>query len=98
ALKSLDAGRHPQVRFRTTDVTLTEDCYRLVGTLEIHGKSREHTVELGAEDIGDRWRMTCESEVVQTEFGVRPFSMFMGSMKVADTVTVSFSAERAKDA
>ena len=38
--------------------------------------------------------MSCEADVRQTEFGVKPYSMLMGAMKVVDTVTVVFSAVR----
>jgi hypothetical protein len=48
------------------------------------------------EDLDDVWRMSCDSRVLQSEFGVKPFSMFIGSMKVADDVAVSFTGSRAK--
>ena len=41
--------------------------------------------------------MSCRADVRQSEFGIKPYSMLMGSMKVVDTVTVSFGGERAKD-
>jgi polyisoprenoid-binding protein YceI len=39
----------------------------------------------------------CEAAVRQSDFGIKPYSMLMGSMKVVDTVTVSFSAEHSRD-
>jgi polyisoprenoid-binding protein YceI len=92
ALKSLDAGRFPRIHYQTDDIEKTGDGYRLDGTLEIHGTSRPRVVELRVEDLGEDWRMSCEAEVRQTEFGVKPYSMLMGAMKVADTVTVAFTA------
>ena len=41
--------------------------------------------------------MSCRADVRQSEFGITPYSMLMGSMKVVDSVAVSFSADRAKD-
>jgi hypothetical protein len=38
--------------------------------------------------------MSCEADVRQTEFGVKPYSMLIGAMKVVDTVTVAFTAAR----
>ena len=73
----------------------TADGYRLTGTLEIHGKSRPQ-IDLRVEDLGDAWRMSCDAQVRQSEFGVKPYSMFLGSMKVADDATVSFTGSRAK--
>jgi polyisoprenoid-binding protein YceI len=98
ALKSLDADRFPQIRFRADDIEKTGDGYRLTGTLEIHGKSHKRVIELRVEDLGESWRLSCDADVRQTEFGVKPYSLLMGSMKVADDVTVSCTVARAKDA
>lgn len=94
ALKSLDAGRFPSINFHADDIAQTDDGYRLGGTVEIHGTSRECIVELRVEDLGGAWRMSGEADVRQTEFGVKPYSMLMGAMKVADIVTVVFTAVR----
>lgn len=97
AVKSLNAERFPHISYRADDIERIDDGYRLTGTLEIHGTTRERTVDLRVEDLGNLWRMSCEAEVSQSEFGVKPYSMMMGAMKVVDEVTVSFTAERAKD-
>ena len=94
ALKSLDAGRFPTISFQADDIEQTDDGYRLSGTLEIHGTSRGCVVDLRVEDLGGAWRMSGEADVRQTEFGVKPYSMLMGAMKVADIVTVAFTAVR----
>jgi polyisoprenoid-binding protein YceI len=92
ALKSLDAGRFPRIRFSTDRIEQTGGGYRLHGTLEVHGKSRPREIDLRVKDLGDAWLMSCEADVRQTEFGVKPYSMLMGAMKVVDTVTVAFTA------
>ncbi len=97
ALKTLDADRFPQIRFQASDIDKTGDGYRLTGTLEIHGVAVERGIDLRVDDLGDAWRLSCEADVRQSEFGIKPYSMLMGSMKVVDTVTVSFTAQRAKD-
>ena len=97
ALKVLDAKRYPQIRFETADIAMSRDRYRLTGTLDIHGKQRDCVVDLAVEDLGDAWRMSCQAEVRHSEFGLKPYSMLMGSMKVAEIVTVSFIARRQKD-
>ncbi len=96
ALKSLDAKRFPSITFRTDDIAKTAGGYRLTGTVEIHGKSHPQTVDLKVEDESDSWRMSAETPVRQSDFGIKPYSLFMGSMKVADDVTVAFSATRSK--
>ena len=97
AMKSLDADRFPQIRFRTDDIQQADDGYRLTGTLEVHGKTRERVVDVQVEERDDVWRISCDADVCQTEFGVKPYSILMGSVKIADTVTVSFTAQRPKD-
>lgn len=92
ALKSLAANRFPEIRFATQVIDETDDGYRLTGTLEVRGKSREHVVELRTEDLGDAWRMSVESTVRQSDYGIKPYSLLMGSVQVADDVSVSFSA------
>ena len=97
ALKSLDAGRYPEIRFTADVIDRIDDGYRLTGTLQIRGKSRKHVIDLRTEDLGEAWRMSAESAVRQTDYGVKPYSMLMGSMQVADEVTVSFTSVHAKD-
>ena len=97
ALKSLDANRYPEIRFAADEIDKTDGGYRLAGKLHIRGKSRKHVVDLRTEDLGDGWRMSVESSVRQTDYGVKPYSLLMGSVKVADEVSVSFTAVHAKD-
>ncbi|MEU0499167.1 YceI family protein [Mycobacterium sp. NPDC006124] len=97
ALGALEVKRHPIIGFRSDDIEKSDDGYRLTGSLDIHGTTKPRTVDLHTEDLGDAWRVSCESVVRQTEFGVKPYSLFMGSLRVADDVTVSFTASWAKD-
>ncbi|HEY2501765.1 MAG TPA: YceI family protein [Mycobacterium sp.] len=97
ALKSLDAGRFPEIRFTAETIDKTEDGYRLTGKLHIRGKSREHVIDLRTQDLGDSWRISAESRVRQSDYGVKPYSLLMGSVQVADDVTVSFAAVHAND-
>lgn len=96
ALKTLSVQRYPTVSFESHTVTPTETGYRLTGELLLHGHRREHSVDLEVIDTGDAWQLSARSAVRQTDFGVKPFSMFMGSMKVADVVTVAFTGRVVK--
>jgi polyisoprenoid-binding protein YceI len=97
ALRSLNAGRYPEIRFTADAIDKTDDGYRLSGTLQIRGKSRAHVIDLRTDDLGDSWRITAESTVRQSDYGIKPFSLLMGSLQVADDVTVSFTAVHRKD-
>jgi len=97
ALRQLGAGRYPQIQFDADAIDQRQDGYRLTGTLEIRGKTRAQAIDLRTEDLGDFWQLSSKIVVRQSEFLVKPYSLMMGSLKVADDVTVSFSAQRAKD-
>lgn len=97
ALRSLAAARFPRIRFHAADIEKTAaDSYRIAGTLEIRGAARECVVDVGREDVGDAWRFAGQVEVRQSDFGVRPFSLLAGTLKVVDTVTVAISVTRPK--
>lgn len=92
ALKSLNANRFPRIRFSADAIDKTDDGYRLNGTLQIRGESREHAIDLRTADLGDAWRMSAESTVRQSDYGIKPFSLLMGSVQVVDEVSISFTA------
>ncbi|MGA5464457.1 YceI family protein [Mycobacterium sp. NPDC050041] len=96
ALEVFDAKKFPTITFRADDVAPIDDGYRLTGTLEIHGVARERTVDVQVSDAGDSWQLSCDTEVLHSDFTMRPYSMVMGAMKVEDAVAVSFSAEHPK--
>lgn len=96
ALRSLDADRYPEITFTAEDIEKSTDGYRLTGPLRIHGKTRKQVIDLGTTDLGDTWRMSAQAAVRQSDFGVKPYSLFMGSLKVADKVSVSFTAQHTK--
>lgn len=97
ALKALDAKHFPRITFEAEDIEKSSEGYLLSGSLQIHGKSRTQVIELRTADLGDTWGMSTEAAVRQSDFGVKPYSLLMGSLKVADEVTVSFTAKHAKD-
>jgi polyisoprenoid-binding protein YceI len=97
ALSSLGAGRFSEIRFTADVIERTEEGFRLTGTLQIRGKQKQHVIDLHTEDLGDSWRMSAESTVRQSDYGIKPYSLLMGSVQVADDVTLSFTAVHVKD-
>lgn len=96
ALKSLEAKKFPRGAFRADTIEKTADGYRLIGVLDLHGASRDRVIDLHVEDHGDAWGLSCEAEVTQSDFGIKPYSLMMGALKVADQVTVSFDGHRSR--
>ncbi|MEZ0352585.1 YceI family protein [Mycobacterium sp. pR1184] len=97
ALSSLGADRFPEIRFFADVIEQSQTGYLLTGTLEIRGKQREHVIDLHIEDLDTCWRMSAESTVRQSDYGIKPYSLLMGSAQVADDVTLTFTAVHAKD-
>lgn len=96
ALKSLAASRFPEISYSADAIEKADDGYRLTGALKVRGVSREHVIELHTEDLGHAWRMSVESTVRQSDYGIEPYSLLMGSVQVADDVALSFSAVHAR--
>jgi len=96
ALKSLDAKKYPLIRFNADDIAETASGYRLTGTVEIHGRSRPQVIDLTVDDAGDAWAMSAHAAIIQSDFGVKPYSLLMGSLKVADEVAIEFTGKHPK--
>ncbi|MGV9800917.1 YceI family protein [Mycobacterium sp. NPDC003449] len=91
AVKTLRANKFPQARFRCDEIGRDGEGYRLTGTLELAGRTGAQTVLVAADGPG---RIAGEARVRHSDFGIRPYSMMMGAMKVADEVRVSLSVTR----
>jgi polyisoprenoid-binding protein YceI len=96
ALSSLDAKKHPRIMFSANTIEKTGGGYRLSGELTISGTTRPQVVEVYTDDQGDHWRLSSESVITQSDFGVKPYSQLLGAVKVTDDVTVSFTARARK--
>lgn len=97
ALRQLGAGQFPEICFDAGSIDQSKDGYRLAGTLQIHGRTREHVIDLRTEDLDKTWRMSAQAVVRQSDFGVKPYSLVMGSLNVADEVSISFTAKHEKE-
>lgn len=84
AAKVLDTGGYPEVTFAATEVTLAGGHLTVTGELTIHGEAQPLTAMLSLQ--GDR--VTASIPVVQSDFGIRPYSAMLGQLKVSDEVTV----------
>lgn len=72
----LEAKRHPAITFTTTRVTAGE----VVGELTLHGVKREVR--------GARTGDTVEFTLDQRDFGIKPYSAMLGTLKVKPEVLV----------
>jgi polyisoprenoid-binding protein YceI len=87
AEKILHTGQHPAISFRSTLVAGTPGSFSIDGDLTITGRTQPVTVH--GHLTGDR--VEGSAEVVQSRWGIRPYTAFLGALKLSDQVTVEFS-------
>jgi polyisoprenoid-binding protein YceI len=87
--KVLQTATHPKITFRSTSVAGTPESFMVEGDLTIKGVTQPVTVR--AQVSGDR--LTGSATVVQTRWGIKPFSALLGQLKVADAVEIEFDVE-----
>jgi polyisoprenoid-binding protein YceI len=89
--KVLHTGQHPAITFRSTRVAGTAESFTVEGDLTITGVTQPVTVQGGLAD----GRAQGSATVVQTRWGIKPYTGFFGALKLSDEVTVEFSADLA---
>ena len=82
ARKTLDADRHPEGTFVSTAVSPSSPLV-VEGTLTLRGSSATQQLEL-EETAPNRYRG--HGTVVQSRFGIKPYSALFGALKVRDEV------------
>ncbi len=88
AMRSLKAKSHPQIKFESTSLEHGNGSAAVAGTLFVAGRTGEVTAQLQVEDRGDDWHLTCSVPIVQSAYGIKPYSLMFGQLRVADEVTV----------
>jgi polyisoprenoid-binding protein YceI len=77
------------ITFESTSVQPKGDAGATVlGTLSIAGQSRQVSLDLAIAPNGTDARLTGRVPIVQSNFGVKPFTAMMGALKVKDEVEV----------
>ncbi|MFN2607321.1 MAG: YceI family protein [Acidimicrobiales bacterium] len=83
--KTLQYGKHPQITFQSTAVSGSAPRLSVQGNLTIVGTTRPVTLDVTVEDGPGETRLIGKAQLVQTDFGVKPYSK-MGALKVKDPV------------
>lgn len=82
-IKSLNAGKHPEITFRSTSVeSQGADRLTVHGDLTISGTTRPVSLDVTL----DNGTAKATTTIVQTEFGIKPYTGLMGALKVRDAV------------
>lgn len=97
ARKTLGSDRYPEAVFAASTFAPTNGAGagggaggEISGTLTLHGQTRP--LRLQVSQIGpDRYH--AEATVVQSEYGVKPYSGFLGALRVRDAVQVTVDVD-----
>lgn len=84
--KILHSDKHPTITFTSTSVSGTPEAFTVEGQLTVAGQAAPVTLH-GAVADG---RAAGTASVVQSRWGIEPFTALFGALKVADEVTVQF--------
>jgi polyisoprenoid-binding protein YceI len=93
---ALKAQQNPTIRFRLSHYELaaagqTAGTATLQGTLAIAGQEKPVSIEASVSSEGDgAVRVKGSKEILMSEYGVRPPTLMMGTLKVRDRVVVHF--------
>ncbi|MEQ4725481.1 YceI family protein [Nonomuraea sp. B19D2] len=84
--KILHVRKHPTIMFRSTRVEGTAESFRVEGDLTIVGVTQPVAVQCSVSE----GRVRGSATIVQTRWGIRPYSALLGALKLSDEVEVQF--------
>ncbi|WP_336214137.1 YceI family protein [Nonomuraea sp. LPB2021202275-12-8] len=84
--KILHTARHPTITFRSTTAGGTAESFQVEGDLTIVGVTRPVAVQASLAE----GRVHGSATIVQTRWGIRPYSALFGALKVSDEAEVRF--------
>jgi polyisoprenoid-binding protein YceI len=88
--KILHTTQHPTIAFRSASVGGTQEALTVDGELTIMGATHPVTV-YGT--VGDDGWLRANATVLQSHWGIKPYSAFFGALKLADDVAIEVGAQ-----
>ena len=87
ARKVLASDRHPEAVFAAAGFEpVAGGGGEISGTLTIGGRARP--LKVGVTQTGDD-RYRAEAQVVQSDYGIKPYTAFLGALRVRDAVDIT---------
>ena len=92
----LDGEHYPTVKLHSTHVAGTLQAPQVTASITIKDASRDVEVPVKVAVEGAKLSASGEFDVLQTEFGIKPFSVALGALEVQDRLHIKFKivAER----
>ena len=94
-MKALKASEHPTIQFALSSYEVARAdagvTGKVTGQLTLGGVTKTITMEGGARDAGDGALLVSGTHTLKmTEFGLKPPTLMMGTMKVNENVAIGF--------
>ena len=91
----LDAQRHREITFTSTTIAQAKSTtgrYELVlmGELNLHGVTRNISLPVHVQIAGNEIRAQGQTELLQTDYNMKPIRVGGGTIKVKDKVKITF--------
>jgi len=90
--KILKTGTHPEITFAATGFSGTPADLGVEGSLTILGVGRPVTFRASVQEQAEPARVRGRAQVVQSEWGIKPYSAFFGALQLRDAVDIDFDA------
>ncbi len=87
AQKALQTQKHGQASFTSTAVRGDWNAVVVDGQLTLHGQTRPQSFRV--ETTGGGYRLS--GQVTQSDYGIKPFAIMMGALKVGDVIDVEIT-------
>jgi hypothetical protein len=88
--KVLHADQHPFAVVGLTRLGADEGALRLQASVTLHGVTRLATLQAVVDEGAEELRVTGQTVIVQSDFGIVPFSVLGGAIRVRDALAVRF--------
>jgi polyisoprenoid-binding protein YceI len=86
----LAVKKHPEIVFTSTKVTPEGEGFEIAGDLTLHGHTRPIALHARAEGA----RLFAEITLHQPDFGIKPYSAMLGTLKIKPDVRVRCTVPR----
>jgi polyisoprenoid-binding protein YceI len=97
--KAMKADKHPTITFRlhsyTVEAAAGGATIKPTGMLTVAGVERPIDLVLEVKEQAGRLHVRGTRDLLMTEFGIKPPTMFMGMLKTDDKVTITFELQLA---
>ena len=87
----LDGERYPEVKVGSAKVGGTLQAPEVTARITIKEVSREVQVPVKVAVEGAKLTVSGEFDILQTEFGIKPFSVALGALEVQDKLHIKFA-------